>query len=82
MKFKAAVLHEMGSPRPYAKSKPVRVEQVEVDPPQQGEVLVKVIEIDGNGKMRLSRKMALRDQPALSDKERLKNPQAANPPRD
>jgi len=46
------------------------------------EVLVKVIEIDGNGKMRLSRKMALRDQPALGDKERLKNPQAANPPRE
>ena len=46
------------------------------------EVLVKVIEIDGNGKMRLSRKMALRDQPALADKERLKNPAAANPPRD
>jgi polyribonucleotide nucleotidyltransferase len=45
------------------------------------EVLVKVIEIDGNGKMRLSRKMALRDQPGLADKERLKNPQAANPPR-
>ncbi len=46
------------------------------------EVLVKVIEVDGNGKMRLSRKMALRDQPALADKERLKNPLAANPPRD
>jgi polyribonucleotide nucleotidyltransferase len=46
------------------------------------EVLVKVIEIDGNGKMRLSRKMALRDQPALADKERLKNPHAANPPRE
>jgi len=45
------------------------------------EVLVKVIEIDGNGKMRLSRKMALRDQPALADKENLKNPAAANPPR-
>jgi polyribonucleotide nucleotidyltransferase len=45
------------------------------------EVLVKVIEIDASGKMRLSRKMALRDQPALADKERLKNPQAANPPR-
>src|SRR6267378_2025695 len=45
------------------------------------EVLVKVIEIDGNGKMRLSRKMALREQPALADKEKLKNPQAANPPR-
>ena len=46
------------------------------------EVLVKVIEIDGNGKMRLSRKMALRDQPALADKEKLRNPNAANPPRE
>jgi polyribonucleotide nucleotidyltransferase len=45
------------------------------------EGLVKVIEIDGNGKMRLSRKIALRDQPALADKEKLKNPNAANPPR-
>jgi polyribonucleotide nucleotidyltransferase len=45
------------------------------------EVLVKVIEIDGNGKMRLSRKMALREQPALADKEKLKNPMAADPPR-
>ena len=36
------------------------------------EVLVKVIEIDGNGKVRLSRKQALRDQPALADKEKLK----------
>ena len=35
-------------------------------------VVVKVIEIDGNGKMRLSRKAALRDQPALSEKEQLK----------
>src|SRR5204863_5187161 len=35
------------------------------------EVLVKVIEIDGNGKMRLSRKIALREQPALADKEKL-----------
>ena len=33
---------------------------------------VKVIEIDGNGKMRLSRKAALRDQPALAEKEQLK----------
>src|SRR5437867_233560 len=46
------------------------------------EVLVKVIEVDGNGKMRLSRKMALREQPALADKEKLKNPNASNPPRD
>jgi len=36
------------------------------------DVLVKVIEIDGNGKIRLSRKQALRDQPALADKEKLK----------
>ena len=36
------------------------------------DVLVKVIEIDANGKVRLSRKQALRDQPALSDKEKLK----------
>jgi polyribonucleotide nucleotidyltransferase len=36
------------------------------------EVLVKVIEVDQSGKIRLSRKMALRDQPALADKEKLK----------
>jgi polyribonucleotide nucleotidyltransferase len=36
------------------------------------EVLVKVIEVDANGKVRLSRKQALRDQPALADKEKLK----------
>ncbi len=46
------------------------------------EVAVKVIEVDGNGKMRLSRKMALRDQPALGAKEKLRNPNATNPPRD
>ncbi len=38
------------------------------------EVLVKVIEVDPSGKIRLSRKMALRDQPALADKEKRKNP--------
>jgi polyribonucleotide nucleotidyltransferase len=49
------------------------------------EVLVKVIEIDGNGKMRLSRKMALRDQPALASREKLRNAaaaEAASRPRD
>jgi polyribonucleotide nucleotidyltransferase len=46
------------------------------------EVLVKVIEVDNNGKMRLSRKMALREQPALADREKLKNPNATNEPRD
>ncbi len=34
-------------------------------------VAVKVIEVDGNGKIRLSRKAALRDQPALAEKEKL-----------
>jgi polyribonucleotide nucleotidyltransferase len=45
-------------------------------------VAVKVIEVDGNGKMRLSRKIALRDQPALAEKEVLKNPNASSPPRE
>ncbi len=45
-------------------------------------VAVKVLEVDGNGKMRLSRKMALRDQPALAEKEQLKNPNASAPPRE
>jgi polyribonucleotide nucleotidyltransferase len=40
-------------------------------------VVVKVIEIDGNGKMRLSRKIALRDQPDWADREKLKNPAGA-----
>jgi polyribonucleotide nucleotidyltransferase len=35
-------------------------------------VAVKVIEIDGNGKIRLSRKAALRDQPAIAEQEKLK----------
>jgi polyribonucleotide nucleotidyltransferase len=34
-------------------------------------VAVKVIEIDPNGKIRLSRKSALREQPAMADKEKL-----------
>jgi alcohol dehydrogenase len=42
MKMKAAVLYEMGVPRPYAESRPVRIEEVELDPPGEGEVLVKV----------------------------------------
>jgi polyribonucleotide nucleotidyltransferase len=36
------------------------------------EVAVKVIEIDGNGKVRLSRKTALREQPGLAEREKLK----------
>jgi len=40
-------------------------------------VAVKVIEIDGNGKMRLSRKAAHRDQPGITEQEKLKITPAA-----
>lgn len=42
MKIKAAVLHEMGAARPYGKTQPVRIEEVDLAPPGPGEVLVKV----------------------------------------
>jgi polyribonucleotide nucleotidyltransferase len=41
------------------------------------EVAVKVLEIEPSGKMRLSRKAALRDQPDLAGKEKLRNAAAA-----
>ncbi len=42
MKIKAAVLEAMGAPAPYANSKPLRISEVDLDPPGAGEVLVKV----------------------------------------
>ncbi|HEX2116038.1 MAG TPA: zinc-dependent alcohol dehydrogenase family protein [Alphaproteobacteria bacterium] len=42
MKIKAAVLRAMGAPAPYANSKPLSIEEVELDPPGPGEVLVRV----------------------------------------
>ncbi len=42
MKIKAAVLHEMGLDRPYADSEPVKIEELVLDPPEEGEVLVRV----------------------------------------
>ena len=36
MKMKAAVLHEQGRPRPYVDSKPMTVEEVDLDPPGEG----------------------------------------------
>jgi alcohol dehydrogenase len=42
MKIKAAVLNKMGLAAPYEKSKPLAIEEVELDPPQDGEVLVKI----------------------------------------
>src|SRR6266511_3514798 len=42
MKIKAAVLNKMGLAAPYAQSKPLAIEEVELDPPEQGEVLVRI----------------------------------------
>ena len=42
MKIKAAVLNKMGAPTPYEKSKPLAIEEVELDPPSHGEVLVRI----------------------------------------
>jgi alcohol dehydrogenase len=42
MKIRAAVLRQMGAEKPYAVSKPLTIEEVELDPPGAGEVLVKI----------------------------------------
>jgi alcohol dehydrogenase len=42
MKIRAAVLDRMGVEAPYAVSKPLRIAEVELDPPGRGEVLVKI----------------------------------------
>jgi len=42
MKIKAAVLNAIGAKSPYAESKPLTVEEVELAPPGHGEVLVKI----------------------------------------
>ena len=39
---RAAVLHEIGRERPYAASRPLAVEELELAPPQSGELLVRV----------------------------------------
>ena len=42
MKIRAAVLREMGAKPPYAQSKPLSIEELELDPPGPGEVLVRI----------------------------------------
>lgn len=42
MKTLAAVLREIGLPAPYAQTKPLSIEEVELDPPGAGEVLVRI----------------------------------------
>ncbi|HEU4376497.1 MAG TPA: zinc-dependent alcohol dehydrogenase family protein [Telluria sp.] len=42
MKIRAAVLHQVGAAAPYAQSQPLKIEELELDPPGPGEVLVKM----------------------------------------
>ena len=42
MKMKAAVLWECGRPRPFAATRPMTIEEVEIDGPGPGEVLIEV----------------------------------------
>jgi alcohol dehydrogenase len=42
VKFRAAVLRQAGLPRPYARSRPLAIETVELPSPAEGEVLVEI----------------------------------------
>ena len=42
MKINAAVLSKTGPPVPYAQSRPLAIEELELDPPADGEVLVRI----------------------------------------
>ncbi len=42
MKTRAAILRELGLPRPYADSKPLRIEEVDLAPPGEGEIMVRI----------------------------------------
>lgn len=42
MRMKAAVLHAQGMPRPYAETRPLSIEEVDLAPPGPGEVLIEI----------------------------------------
>ncbi|MBL6454433.1 zinc-dependent alcohol dehydrogenase family protein [Belnapia sp. T6] len=42
MRMQAAIMFEQGRPRPYAESRPLEVEEVELDGPGPGEVLIEI----------------------------------------
>jgi len=42
MKIRSAVLRSSGVTQPYAESRPIHIEEIDLDPPQEGEVLVKI----------------------------------------
>jgi alcohol dehydrogenase len=43
MKVRAAVLDAIGTPGPYSETRPLRVEELELDPPESGELLVRIM---------------------------------------
>ncbi|HEY1944844.1 MAG TPA: zinc-dependent alcohol dehydrogenase family protein [Roseiarcus sp.] len=43
MRIRAAVLEEMGVARPYAASRPLKIQEIELDGPGPGEVLVRIV---------------------------------------
>lgn len=42
MRMRASVLYEPGLPRPYAQTRPLKIEELELAPPADGEVLVEI----------------------------------------
>ena len=42
MKTRAAVISEIEKPRPYATSRPMVIEELDLDPPGEGEILIKI----------------------------------------
>jgi alcohol dehydrogenase len=42
MKTRAAVIRQMEKPRPYAGSQPLAIEELDLDPPGEGEILIKI----------------------------------------
>ena len=42
MKIRAAVLRESGLPRPYSSSRPLSIEEVDLEAPREGEVLIQI----------------------------------------
>jgi alcohol dehydrogenase len=42
MKINAAVLRQVGAEAPYATSQPLQIEELDLDPPGPGEVLIKM----------------------------------------
>ncbi len=43
MKMRAAILHEQGCPRPYSHSMPMTIEELDLEIPREGEVLIEMV---------------------------------------